>query len=68
MRKIIPVLAQELKPGDRFRTTRHPFSAEYDYDYDTKIGICGHGIKPNGSIAYITLSHYDTVYKIEETD
>lgn len=65
-RKITPILGKELKPGDKFRMTRHPFSVEYTYDYDTKVGICGHGIKPHGEMSYITVSHCDTVYKIEE--
>lgn len=63
---IEPVLADELKPGDRFRLTRRPFSVVYSYDYHTKTNICGHGIKPNGEIAYATPQHYDTVYKIKE--
>lgn len=67
-RKIIPILANELEPGDCFRLTRHPFAIEYTYDYDSKVGVCGHGIKPNGSVAYITVSNYDTVYKIEEVE
>lgn len=66
MTTIEPVLANELKQGDTFRITRHPFSVEYTYDYETKVGICGHGIKSNGDIAYITVGHYDTVYKIKE--
>ena len=65
-RKITPILGRELKLGDKFRMTRHPFSVEYTADYYTKIGICGHGIKPSGDAAYITVGHYDTVYKIEE--
>jgi hypothetical protein len=60
------MLANELKPSDRFRMTRHPFSVEYSYDYHDKVGVNGHGLKPDGSMAYITVPHYDTVYKIEE--
>lgn len=66
--KITTILGKELEPGDKFRMTRHPFSVEYTADYYTKIGICGHGIKPNGDAAYTTVGHYDTVYKIEEVD
>lgn len=63
---IEPILANDLRTGDQFRLTRHPFSVVYSYDYHTKVGIEGHGIKPDGSIAYATPSHYDTVYKINE--
>lgn len=67
-RKITPILGRELKPGDKFRMTRHPFSVEYTADYYTKIGISAHGVKPDGTMSYITVGHYDTVYKIEEVD
>lgn len=65
LHKTIPCLANELKPGDKFRITRHSFSPIYVYDYETKIGINAHTVKPDGSIHYVTIGHYDTVGRLE---
>lgn len=66
MNRFEPILAYLLKPGDRYKVLKYEFAPIYVLEYFNMIGAFGHTVRPDGSIHYNTVGHFETVYKLVE--
>lgn len=65
--KYEPILARDLKPGDQFRITQHPFSHIYTLHCIFADHIDGIDARTD-CIHHCSVNKTDVVYKIEEVN